>query len=100
MEATINQDNNVLNITVSGRLDTVNAPVFSEQIGDIPVDVKTINIDLSNLDYIASSGLRVLLSILKKVQKQGGEVILLHPKEMIMEILDTTGFSDIFTVIE
>lgn len=100
METKINQDNNILNIAVSGRLDTLNAPKLDEQIGELPKDVTVINFDLSNLDYIASSGLRVLLATLKKAQKQGGEVNLLHPNELIAEILDTTGFVDIFNIEE
>lgn len=100
MEATVNRNNNVLEIAVEGRLDTLNAPVFEEKVGPIPEDIETVKIDLENLVYIASSGLRVLLSILKQVQKHGGEVILMKPNDLILDILDATGFTDIFTIEE
>ena len=53
--------------------------------------------DCADLKYISSAGLRVLLIIKKSLP--GNELILHNVNEPIMEILDTTGFSDLFTVV-
>ena len=53
--------------------------------------------DLEKLEYISSAGLRVLLSAQKTMMKQG-EMKIRHVNEMIMEIFEVTGFSDILTI--
>lgn len=98
MGVKVDKNNDVLDIVLDGRLDTTNAPQVESEIGKITDDIKKVNIDLSDLSYIASSGLRVLLSILKQVKKNGGTVVLQNPSEPIYEILETTGFTDIFTI--
>ena len=55
-------------------------------------------IDCADLDYISSAGLRVLLIIKKALPEN--EFILLNVNKPIMEILDTTGFSDLFTIVD
>jgi anti-sigma B factor antagonist len=52
---------------------------------------------MENLQYISSAGLRVLLIIKKSLP--GNELILHNVNETVEEILDTTGFSDLFTVV-
>lgn len=98
MNSEIKKDGSDLYINIEGRLDTNTAPEFESQVGTIPEDVKNIYINLSNLNYIASSGLRVLLKILKSVKANSGTVTLQNPNEAIFEILDTTGFTDIFEI--
>ena len=57
---------------------------------------KDIVIDCTELEYIASSGLRILLSILKKAKASGGRVILKNPNDIIKDVLEMTGFVKIF----
>ena len=54
-------------------------------------------IDCTDLKYISSAGLRVLMIIKKALPEN--ELILHNVNEPIMDILDTTGFSDLFTVV-
>lgn len=100
MNSKITTDNNEMMIVLDGRLDTAAAPVLTEEIGTIPEAVNHITIDLTDLKYIASSGLRVLLSLLKQMNAKGGSVTLKNPNPMVAEVLDSTGFSDIFEIIE
>ena len=53
--------------------------------------------DFEGVEYISSAGLRVLLANYKAFSKKGGMKVI-HVKEMIMEIFDVTGFSDILTI--
>lgn len=88
-----------LQIKLCGRVDSITAPAFlkawEEEVGTDKVD--SVVIDCADLTYISSAGLRVLLIIKKALPDN--EFILHNVNEPVMEILDTTGFSDLFTVV-
>ncbi len=66
--------------------------------GEIPEDVNTIIFDFAKLRYISSAGLRILLSIKKKLNAKQGEIIIRNVNELIMELFEATGFTDILTI--
>ena len=88
-----------LQIKLCGRVDSITAPSFlkawEEEAGTGKVD--SVVIDCADLKYISSAGLRVLLIIKKSLPEK--ELILHNVNEIVNEILDTTGFSDLFTVV-
>lgn len=86
-----------LTVAIAGRLDTVTAPDLEEQLNGALDGVETLVMDLADLDYVSSAGLRVLLSAQKTMNKQGS-MKLINVKSEIMEIFDVTGFSDILTI--
>lgn len=96
---TINHSFNgdILTITPEGRLDTTTSPEL-EAVVDANIETAdSLIMDFSGIDYISSAGLRVLLSAFKKMSKKGG-MKLVHVNEMIMEIFEVTGFTDILTI--
>ena len=96
---TINKTINGSELTVAleGRLDTTTAPQLEEELKASLDGVTALTLDLGQLDYISSAGLRVLLSAEKTMKKQGG-MKLINVGEAIMEIFEVTGFSDILTI--
>ena len=84
-------------IEVEGRLDTTTAPSLDKTINENINDVNVLVLDLKELKYISSAGLRVLLSAQKKIQKNGSMKVR-NVCEEIMEIFDMTGFTDILTI--
>lgn len=90
-------DGDKFELKVEGRLDTTTAPELDEEIKVAIDDVKELVFDFSDLDYISSAGLRVLLSAQKIMNKQG-EMKVTNVNETIMEIFEVTGFSDILTI--
>ena len=84
-------------IELVGRLDTTTAPALDKTINDDIGDTKSLVIDLKNLEYISSAGLRVLLSAQKKMQK-GGSMKVTNVCEEVMEVFEMTGFADILTI--
>lgn len=84
-------------ITLKGRLDTVNAVKFQQEIEALSLDdgAKVV-VDCEALEYISSSGLRAFISLLKKTQKKGGNVQLLHLTPNVKEVFDMTAFSQLF----
>ena len=90
-------DGDKLTIALEGRLDTTTAPQLEGE-GKSSLDgVKELVIDAADLAYISSAGLRVLLSVQKIMNRQGGMVVK-NVSEEINEIFDVTGFSDILTI--
>lgn len=86
-----------LAIALEGRLDTVTAPKLEAALDGALEGVEELTFDFEKLDYISSAGLRVLLSTQKTMNRQGVMKVL-HANEMIREIFDVTGFSDILTI--
>ncbi len=97
MTITQNRDNTALTIALEGRLDTLTAPELETLLSGALEGVETLTLDFEKLDYISSAGLRVLLSTQKKMNGQGSMKVT-HVNEIIREIFDITGFSDILTV--
>ena len=95
MNIDFNKNEGILNIALDGRLDTTTAPELESFIGKNCADVDGITIDCEKLSYISSAGLRVLLSAQKKMK---GAVKLKNLNELVMEVLEMTGFVDILTI--
>ncbi len=91
------QNGNALTVALEGRLDTMTAPELEAALKDALAGVEELTFDLEKLDYISSAGLRVLLSTQKTMNKQGSMQVL-HANEIIMEIFEVTGFTDILTI--
>ena len=86
-----------LAIALEGRLDTMTTPELEAALDGALEGVEELTFDFEKLDYISSAGLRVLLSTQKTMDRQGVMKVL-HANEMIREIFDVTGFSDILTI--
>ena len=86
-----------LTVTLEGRLDTTTAPELEESVKANIEGVKELIFEINALEYISSAGLRVLLATQKIMNRQGG-MKLCRVKDVIMEILEVTGFTDILTI--
>lgn len=84
-------------LALEGRLDTVSAPELEQVIRDILPDLTELTLDLEQLDYISSAGLRVLLSA-QKVMNRQGRMTVKNVNETILEIFEVTGFTEILTI--
>jgi len=90
-------DNNKMVVAVTGRLDTNTAPQLESELKDALAGIEDLTIDMKDLQYISSAGLRVLLSLQKTMNKQGSMVIK-NVCDDIQEIFEVTGFVDILTI--
>ena len=86
-----------LTVALSGRLDTNTAPELEKTLNASLEGVNALTIDMEKLDYISSAGLRVLLAAQKTMNRQGSMKVK-NANEIIMEIFEVTGFSDILTI--
>ncbi len=97
---TINKtkDAGTLTLSLEGRLDTNTAPELESAFQADATDTKTTVLDLAQLVYLSSAGLRVILAMQKKMNAQDGAMVVKNVNETIMEVFDITGFSDILTI--
>lgn len=92
-------DGSKMEMTVSGRLDTNTAPQFESELKGSLNGITDLKIDFAGLDYISSAGLRVLLSAQKMMNAQGGTMAVAGANDIVKEIFEVTGFSDILTIL-
>lgn len=101
MKTTREMVDNHLLITLDGRLDTIQSDSFEKEIGEVLAENhRQIVIDCSGLSYISSSGLRILLTIQKRMMSSKGRLTLCSLQPAIREVFDMSGFSTIFTITE
>lgn len=91
------KNGNALTIALEGRLDTMTAPELEAALKTAPEGVTELTFDFEKLEYISSAGLRVLLGAQKTMYRQGSMKVI-HANEIIMEIFEVTGFTDILTI--
>ena len=94
------RNNDILNVTLEGRLDTNTAPELEKSLNNAIEGIKTININFENLTYVSSAGLRVLLIFHKKMTECKGALYILKPTDEVMEVSDLTGFSTFLNIKE
>lgn len=92
-----NRNGSVLTLAVAGRLETTTAPELEAVVKTELDGVDSLVLDFSNLEYISSAGLRVLLTA-QKTMNQQGEIKVTGVNEIVGEVFEITGFSDILTI--
>lgn len=91
----------VLVLSVSGRLDSTTAPDFEQGLlGHLDRSQSRMVLDCTDLEYISSAGLRVILMGAKKAKLAGGQLVLCGLRESIREVLAISGFLTILSVRE
>ena len=91
------QDGSALTVYLSGRIDAVTALELDKNISSTLGGITDLTIDLADLEYISSAGLRTLLKLQKRMDKQGAMRIK-NIRENVREVLDMTGFSTFLTI--
>ena len=86
-----------LTVALEGSLDTASAPRLDAQLRSSLDGVTSLVLDLSGLEYITSSGLRVLLYA-QKVMNRQGEMKVIHVNDVVNRIFEVSGFVDILTI--
>ena len=90
----------VLIIGLEGRLDATSSKVFEEKIlATIDAGETRLVIDLSQLDYVSSAGLRVFLLASKRLNPAGGKLVLCSLQEPVKEVFEIVGFFSILSIL-
>ena len=98
MKIDLKKEDKKLTIKLDGKLDTNTSPDLDSKMSELE-GMEEVVIDMKELDYISSAGLRVLLSMQKVMNKQG-KMTIINVCENVMDIFEVTGFSDILDIEE
>ena len=86
-------------LALSGKLDATTAKTFEDRIlGVINSGIQRLVVDLSQLDYVSSSGLRVIILAAKRLQTVGGKIVLCSMKDHVRQVFDLAGFSSMLSI--
>ena len=97
MEIIKTAEDSKLTVAVKGRLDTTTAPELEEALQAEMEGLTELELDFSELEYISSAGLRVLLATQKKMQG-AGQMTVTGVNDIVMEVFEVTGFCDILNI--
>lgn len=95
MELIVDELGSVTNVAMKGRLDAKGA-----ESADLPLSVlagskSAIIVDLTEVDFLASLGIRVLVTAAKAVQRKGGKLVIVVPGGNVRMVLDTAGLDSL-----
>ncbi len=97
MTINTNKEAQKLTVAIAGRLDTTTAPELEATLKTAIDGIGELILDFSDLEYISSAGLRVILGSQKVMNKQG-KMVIKNVNATIMEVFEITGFADILTI--
>lgn len=100
MNVNINQDGNRYDVAIEGRIDSVTANQFLNDLSPL-LQAKNadITVDCKDMAYTSSQGLRVFLMLQKSTMANGGKLVLTNMIPAVKEVFDITGFSSIIKIV-
>lgn len=97
MTITRYREGSTLTLILDGWLDTVSAPKLNEELGARLNGVTHLTLDMKEVEYMSTAGLRVVLAAQKQMNRQG-RLTVKHVNPSVMEIMEVTGFVDILDI--
>ena len=101
MEIQERKEKNALVISLKGRLDAVTSPELDKDLAELMAGgERFLVLDLGNLDYISSAGLRTILVVTKRLREKQGRLLLASLKSVVREVFEISGFSSIIPIFK
>lgn len=99
MELKTDKLENALIVKIKGRMDAITAPDFEKECSNwIEKGELAFVVDLGELEYISSAGLRSILLTAKKLKSQKGQICFCCPSGMVEKVFSISGFSSMFSM--
>ena len=99
MKLETSEENGIVTVRLEGSLDGKTAPEAREQLQRLLAANTKLILDLSNVDYLSSAGLRLLLVLYRELAARKGKLVLLGVSEDIRSVMSHTGFLSFFTLV-
>ncbi|NGX40126.1 MAG: putative anti-sigma factor antagonist BtrV [Chlamydiae bacterium] len=98
VEITIEQEGDIHIVTLDGRLDASSTPVIEKKLAKLVETAKQLVVDFSKVTYLSSAGMRLLLSLTKRLQSGDGQILFFGMNDDVMEIIKMAGFERILRI--
>ena len=99
MQSTINKENGVLRLAVSGRLDTVTSAELKEKLDEIDYENVDIEFDFTEVEYISSAGLRLVIALQKQTTGTGNKLVIKNINKVVAEVFKVSGLNKVLTIV-
>lgn len=99
MNVEISRENGEATVKVSGCLDTAAAAEFKGAVDGIPAGTKKVTFDFAGLEFIASSALRVMVTLGKRLNAAGGGITIEGANDVVRDVFEMTGLVEVFEVL-
>ena len=100
MDITKTTNGSTLEIKIAGRLESLTAPQLDAEIKGLPAEIKELIMDISEMEYTSSAGLRVFLSAHKLLKSRGGAMKVRGVTPSVKKLFDLTAFTPILNFID
>jgi anti-anti-sigma factor len=98
MEIHTRASNDIHIVAIAGSMDSTTSPEAQKALDQVLAGARKVVLDFSQLDYISSAGLRVLLGAAKKLRASGGTLKMFGLNQSVKEVFEISGFSTILAV--
>lgn len=95
-----NIENGIINVELKGRMDMQNAMQAEQHFLKYAESGKDFVLDFSGVDFIASAGIRALLTLYRSIEDRNGSITIKSPQAQVLEVLTETEFSKLFIIAE
>jgi anti-anti-sigma factor len=100
MQISTRTSNDIHIVAIAGRLDSTTSPEAQKSLDAVVAGAKKVVLDFSQLDYISSAGLRVLLGAAKHLRASGGKLGMFGLNQSVKEVFEISGFATILSVYQ
>ena len=100
MQFSTRTSNDIHIVAIAGSLDSTTSPEAQKSLDAVVAGAKKVALDFSQLDYISSAGLRVLLGAAKQLRASGGTFGMFGLNQSVREVFEISGFSSILSVYQ
>jgi anti-anti-sigma factor len=98
MQISTRTSNDIHIVAISGSMDSTTSPEAQKSLTAVLAGAKKVALDFTQLDYISSAGLRVLLGAAKQLRASGGRLGMFGLNQSVREVFDISGFSTILSI--
>ncbi|MBR6120670.1 MAG: STAS domain-containing protein [Oscillospiraceae bacterium] len=99
LETVFTEGESLLTVAPAGRLDTVTSAHLKEQMAAHPTRGRDLELDFTQVEYISSAGLRLLVALQKQVKAEGRSMVIRNINAVVREVFRVSGFNKSFTVL-
>ena len=92
--------NDIHIVAIAGSLDSTTSPAAQKSLDAVLAGAKKVVLDFSELDYISSAGLRILLGAAKQLRASGGRLGIFGVNQSVREVFEISGFSTILSIYQ
>lgn len=91
-------ENGIIKVEINGRLDMAGAMSAEKYFVKYAESGKDFVLDFTNVAFIASAGIRALLTLYRILEEKAGSMTILHPQPQVLEVLEETDFAELFNI--